>query len=313
MFVANLKGVEEQFKDVHHELGAQLSSITNLRSMIESGEFGMGTGAGKPIGKFLADGLYSHHISKLADYASHAGGGFIDPERTSETYEKHPPNTFVNWAHWMLGTPSRIPKPGRVISSVARKPGNCWPFAGKTGNLGVILREPVYVTGMTLEHMEWERCSVRDAAPKFVTFWARIMEPEKYYKKAVLEASKALGERPGLVQAAKVSKPMYDYVKVGKFEYEFTESSPPDQTFWIPMDMRRLNITSDKVLMHFYDNHGNPNYTCIYRVKVHGEPLRVVKATPLPTKKGSPMAEKAPRHVVEGEDKFSGWGDYQEL
>ena len=58
--------------------------------------------------------------------------------------------------------------------------------------------------------------------PKSVTFWARIMEPEKYYKKAVLEASKALGERPGLVQAAKVSKPMYDYVKV---EYEFTESS----------------------------------------------------------------------------------------
>ena len=74
-------------------------------------------------------------------------------------------------------------------------------------------------TGMTLERMEWERCSVRDAAPKPVTFWARIMEPEK---KAVLEASKALGERPGLAQAAKVSKPMYDYVKV---EYELTESS----------------------------------------------------------------------------------------
>ena len=78
MFVANLKGVEEQFKDVHHELGAQLSSITNLRSMIESGGVGMGMGAGKPIGKCLADGLYSHHISKLADYASLAGGDFIE-------------------------------------------------------------------------------------------------------------------------------------------------------------------------------------------------------------------------------------------
>ena len=66
-----------QFKEVHHELGAQLSSITNLRSMIESGEFGMGTGAGKPIGRLLADGLYSHHISKLAGYASLAGGGFL--------------------------------------------------------------------------------------------------------------------------------------------------------------------------------------------------------------------------------------------
>ena len=113
------------------------------------------------------------------------------------------------------------PKLDRATPPAARKPGNCWPLAGKTGNVGVILRGPVYVTGMTLEHMEWERCSVKDAAPKFVIFWSRIMEP-KYYKKAVLEASKALGERPGLVQAPKMSKPRYDYVKV---EYELTESS----------------------------------------------------------------------------------------
>jgi len=310
-----LKGVEEQFKEVHHELGAQLSSITNLRSMIESGEFGMVAGAGRPIGKFLADGLYSHHISKLADYASHAGGGFIDPDRTSETYEKHPPNTFANWAHWILGASSLTPKPGRVISSVARKPGNCWPFAGKTGSLGIILREPVYVTGMTLEHMEWERSLVRDTAPKSITFWVRIMEAEKYYNKAVMEASKALGERPGLVQAAKKSQPMYEYVKVGKFEYEFTESSPPAQTFWIPMDMKRLNISSDKVLMHVYDNHGNPNYTCIYRVRVHGEPLRV---TPLPTakKSGGGKSPVTGEDLVEGGDKpglWEGLGNRQEL
>ncbi|RPB19700.1 hypothetical protein L211DRAFT_852990 [Terfezia boudieri ATCC MYA-4762] len=315
-----LKGVEEQFKEVHHELGAQLSRITNLRSMIESGEFGtgMGTGvgAGRPIGKFQADGLYSHHISKLADYASLAGGGFIDPERTSETYVKHPPNAFSNWAHWMLGTPGRIPKPGIAISSNARKPGNCWPFAGKKGNLGIILREPVYVTGMTLEHMEWDRCFARDATPKSIIFWVRIMEAEKYYKKAVLEASKALGEKPGLVQAAKNSKNMYEYVKVGKFEYEFTETSPPEQTFWIPMDMRRWNISSDKVLIHFYDNYGNPNYTCIYRVKVHGEPSRAVKATLLSTGKKPNEESPVTGKVVEGEAKFSTWeglSDYQDF
>ncbi|KAF8445473.1 UNC-like C-terminal-domain-containing protein [Terfezia claveryi] len=316
-----LKGVEEQFKEVHHELGAQLSRITNLRSMIESGEFGTGTGmgtgvgVGKAIGKFQADGLYSHHISKLADYASHAGGGFIDPERTSETYEKHPPNTFSNWAHWMLGTPGRIPKPGKAISSDARKPGNCWPFAGKTGNLGIILRDPVYVTGMTLEHIEWNRCFARDATPKSIIFWVRIMETEKYYKKAVLEASKALGEKPELVQATKNLKNMYDYVKVGKFEYEFTETSPPEQTFWIPMDMRTLNISSDKVLLHFYDNYGNPNYTCIYRVKVHGEPSRAVIPTLLSTGKKpnekSPVTGKVPKDVVEGT--WEGLSNYQEL
>lgn len=303
----HLKALQARFAEVKDNLHGQAVSLANLRKMLDSGAYGGSSSGGgksgppKSIGESLANGLYSHRISKLADYASHAGGAYVDPERTSATYERHPSNTLLRLFHQIAGMNSKIPKPKVVVSSQPRLPGTCWPFAGKIGTLGLILREPIYVSGMTLEHIEWDNAFIKSATPKTINLWVKVDEVDKYYHELVRAAARALATTTGGVQAPTTMAIFHEYVLVGTFEYQFEPSCSPEQTWTVPVDLRSMNISSERVAVVVSDNYGNSDYTCMYRVRIHGEPVgkekpkNVVNAAGIPFTKQDEERERQER------------------
>ncbi|KAF8464146.1 hypothetical protein BDZ91DRAFT_730813 [Kalaharituber pfeilii] len=251
------------------------------------------TGTGR-IGEFLAEGLYAQHASSLADYASHAGGAYIDPHTTSDTYSSHPKYLFYRALRWMVGHEIAIPRPKTVISGGLKEPGQCWPFSGAVGQVGVILRERIYVTGITVEHVEWERALAHDVAPKDIVLWVNV-HPEDMYPDTVAAAASLFklegkdgrrvkeyqtqGEREKAKSGAKELPDLQalHYVKVGAWEFDWREGVRAEQTFSLGIDMRKLGVTSDRVVIGVESNWGNSNYTCLYRVRVHGEREEAVK------------------------------------
>jgi hypothetical protein len=59
-------------------------------------------------------------------------------------------------------------------SQPALEPGNCWPFAGSRGNITVVLRSPIVVTNVTLDHASLLVAN-KSSAPKKCSVWVRCM------------------------------------------------------------------------------------------------------------------------------------------
>ena len=262
---------DRNYDDLHGKYDAISARLTNLKTMLDSRMVSStsGAGMGEIPSKYLANGYYA---PKLADYAARAGGASIDMLRTSPTYinTDKKKNPFVRWLARKIAE-NTIPMPHTVLTSVAREPGNCWPFPGTHGHVGIFLREPVYLTGLTVEHIEWPMSLSKGSAPKTVSLWARV-EPSDIYDNTIAVAEAAQQAPREFIEPPQNVSYMSGYLRLGKFHYEFAEGRPPVQTWTIPVDMRKLNASSDSVVVLIHDNYGNGEYTCLYRVRVHGEP-----------------------------------------
>ena len=264
------------------QIGLVSDRVNSIAENTARKEVGKGAGlkpadwAESKLGEYLAEGLHSQYTAKLADYAAFAGGAFIDPARTSATFSNHPGRKAFGWIHWFLGADKYIPKPKIVISSLELEPGSCWPLEGRKGILGLILREPVHVKGITLQHIEWSRALFKDSAPRKISLWISVFDTEKERELAEMSAISLTSpkdrKRPDPEDLWGQKGPLSGFVKVGNWKYDFDDRSPAEQTFSVPLELRRMNITSDRVVVAVDDNYGNDMYTCIYRVRVHGDP-----------------------------------------
>ena len=157
--------INENYDDLHEKYKSTSAGLAYLRTILDKS---------RNIG--LADGYYSPQV---ANYAARAGGAYIDVFHTSPTYDRVEQNFVLRWIYHLISD-DIIPKPHTVISSVARVPGNCWPFPGKSGHVAIVLREQIYPTAVALEHVEWPLAVSKDGAPKSVSFWAKIKPSNKY-------------------------------------------------------------------------------------------------------------------------------------
>ncbi|GLH04722.1 Unc-84-like protein A, partial [Gryllus bimaculatus] len=117
------------------------------------------------------------------------------------------------------------------------QPGACWAFRGAEGRVAVALALPARLTHVTLEHLP---------------------------ASAALTGSRASAPRrcsvTGLETTQDTSGP-----HLGQFSYNL--DGPPRQTFVLS---NALDYPFKAVLLHIHNNHGNPEYTCVYRFRVHG-------------------------------------------
>lgn len=123
----------------------------------------------------------------------------------------------------------------KIIIEPSLYPGNCWAMAGQSGHATLKLRDEVVITGVTLDHIPQELSpnGTLDTTPKDFTVHGFI----------TLDG---------------------DPVELGKFTYDL--NGPPIQQFDIMMQAASFNFAR----FAFLSNYGNLNYTCIYRVRVHG-------------------------------------------
>jgi hypothetical protein len=189
----------------------------------------------------------------MRDYALGDGGGRVVPHFTSPAYTPKGALLSTDAKQRYLGLGRGVGGASDALS-LARGKGDCFAFNGAAGVLTVKLSAPVVVTAITVEHLAAVFSeSGGDSAPKDFKVFA-------YPDAASLEAAVAAGGGEGSQSAeAPLLVGTYDLSRADPVQV-FELAAPSDGA----MQFVRLVVAS---------NHGNGEYTCLYRLRVHGHEL----------------------------------------
>ncbi|XP_070340146.1 SUN domain-containing protein 1 isoform X11 [Equus asinus] len=180
--------------------------------------------------------LYSQDKTGMVDFALESGGGSILSTRCAETYEtKTALLSLFGIPLWYF---SQSP---RVVIQPDIYPGNCWAFRGSQGYLVVRLSMQIRPTTFTLEHI-----------PKTLSPTGNITSAPKDF--AVYGLENEYQEEGELL---------------GRFTYD--QDGESLQMFPVP---KRPEGAFQIVELRILSNWGHPEYTCLYRFRVHGEPVK---------------------------------------
>ncbi|XP_045398885.1 SUN domain-containing protein 1 isoform X13 [Lemur catta] len=180
--------------------------------------------------------LYSQDKTGMVDFALESGGGSILSTRCSETYETK--TALISLFGIPLWYFSQSP---RVVIQPDMYPGNCWAFKGSQGYLVVRLSMVIHPTAVTLEHI-----------PKTLSPTGNITSAPKDFAVYGLE-----------------NESQEDGWLLGQFTYDHEGESL--QTFHV---LKRPDRAFQVVELRISSNWGHPEYTCLYRFRVHGEPVK---------------------------------------
>ncbi|XP_029703708.1 SUN domain-containing protein 1-like isoform X6 [Takifugu rubripes] len=216
----------------------ELSILQNISRQLE-GNVRDGTGAAvsrEDVRVIVDNALrrFSEDRTGMSDFALESGGGSVLVARCSETYRtKVALLSLFGFPLWYF---SQSP---RAVIQPDVNPGNCWAFRGSSGYLVIRLSMPIFPTAVTLEH-----------TPKALTPSGKMDSAPRDFSVYGLDDENQ--ERGQLLGA-------YTYDQDGEAVQTFTVTEVCDR----PFQMVEIQVTS---------NWGHPEYTCLYRVRVHGTP-----------------------------------------
>lgn len=177
--------------------------------------------------------LYDADKTNLADYALESSGAVIVTTRCTKSYLEKNIQYSIDGLLPIFYT-SNSP---RVVIQPSITPGECWSFAGSEGVLVVQLSRTIVPTSFTYEHI-----------PKELSPDLHIQSAPKHFR---VKSLKDANDIEGLLLGE------YDYDKDGEPLQQFKVQNPNP----IPTRFIELIIQS---------NHGELQYTCLYRFRVHG-------------------------------------------
>ncbi|XP_067225554.1 SUN domain-containing protein 1 isoform X5 [Chanodichthys erythropterus] len=177
--------------------------------------------------------LYSEDRTGLVDYALESGGGSIISTRCSESFNtKTALLSLFGLPLWYF---SQSP---RVVIQPDVHPGNCWAFKGSYGYLVIGLSMKIVPTAFSLDHV-----------PKSLSPTGNISSAPRDFNVYGLDDEQ---QEEGQL--------------LGQFVYE--EDGDALQTFLVSEEVTQaFQIIEMRVL----SNWGHPEYTCVYRFRVHGK------------------------------------------
>lgn len=177
--------------------------------------------------------LYDADKTNLTDYALESSGATIVTTRCTKSYLERNIQYSIDGLLPIFYT-SNTP---RIVIQPSMTPGDCWSFAGADGVLVVQLSRTIIPTSFTYEHIRKELTPDYniDSAPKHIR----------------VKSLKDANDRDGLLLGR------YDYDKEGASLQQFNVQNPN------PMPTRFIEL-------QILSNHGELQYTCLYRFRVHG-------------------------------------------
>lgn len=216
----------------------------------------------------------------LPDYASLLTGGKITPFITSPSYDWT--TSKARWFYSLFGKPRGIDPQPTIAITPTNDVGQCWPFAGDTGSVGIKLSAPIFINQISVEHVARHQAIDISSAPRRMEFWAEFQDQETRdrVEAAAAGASNEIEhsrtrfwDREAAGGPNGPTGDTFDnFVKLHSFKYDIARGHPRVQTFDIPVDLMNLNVTARVVAFKVINNWGHPNFTCLYRVRVHGTP-----------------------------------------
>ncbi|XP_042325172.1 SUN domain-containing protein 2 [Sceloporus undulatus] len=234
--------LQEQLRVLEQKILAKISedqqfSVQNVRVALQKeGVIGVSQ---EEVHHIVKQALkrYSEDRIGMFDYALESAGASVISTRCSETYETK--TALLSLFGIPLWYHSQSP---RVILQPDVLPGNCWAFQGSQGFAVIRLSSNIYPTAVTLEHIS------RSLSPK-----GAIPSAPKDFAVYGLDEE---GQQEGVL--------------LGQFTYNQDEE--PIQTFHFE-DEKKTSTAFQLIELRILSNWGHPEYTCIYRFRVHGEPV----------------------------------------
>lgn len=229
-YSSDLSSLEQQIASLRAELGRAPSAAPVDVGVINS-----------EISKALE--RYSADRTSLVDYALRSSGGRILAHSPSHQVQLE--------GHWLLSAVKKcfmtVRKPEELLNDNMAV-GSCWPMAGHDGYVAVGLRERIVPTSVSLQHIAREIAPDYTTTPKEFTVWG--LDEAEFTNLRQHSNADPIG------------------TQLGRFTY--SSNSTQLQTFQLthpnPAEPRQYSI----ITVGFQSNYGNPSYTCIYRVRVHG-------------------------------------------
>lgn len=182
--------------------------------------------------------LYNADRTGMTDFASEPLGASVLFTRCTENYLHN-----SRWFTFFNVPLSRITvSPRVIIQSGQMQPGNCWAFKGDKADLFIKLAAPITPSSFSIEHIpkELSLTGVIDSAPQNFTIYG-FASPED------ISDDKRL-----LLGNFRYDNSSKNTLQFFKAQYEYLEK---------PIAAVELKIES---------NAGNPEYTCLYKFRVHG-------------------------------------------
>ncbi|KAI7873909.1 hypothetical protein K492DRAFT_169791 [Lichtheimia hyalospora FSU 10163] len=199
------------------------------------------------------DDRYVMRQVQVPDFALATLGSRVLVQYTSPTFNQG--NNQKGWRssvyRWMQHPSSSSLSSASPVMALLpdTHPGQCWPMAGKYGSLGVRLSQPISVNAVSIDHADSHQVIDMSSAPKDFEVWG-LTQPR----------STATWKYPWDPAASLAG----DAVYLGKFKYNMDNGAV--QTFKITARSPPLR----DIVFRFLSNWDKDEYTCIYRVRVHG-------------------------------------------
>ncbi|KAK9449882.1 uncharacterized protein V1518DRAFT_414972 [Limtongia smithiae] len=236
-----------------------------------------------------------HGVETKIDFADIQLGARPNPFTTSATYDPYTSVTsFQHMFSNMIGYGNQRQSADALQTDITL--GSCWPFAGQVGTLGVRLSEWVYIDEVAINHIPKDTARDITTAPKEIEVWVEVNDEDDRHDlreaaaRSVISPSRHIdvsgsgGNRievkstgDGVDEPEQLSRTSPNYVRVGRFTYDINGPFHL-QTFKFTRPVGRLlktKIPIVNVAFKVTQNWGSSDFTCLYKVMVHGQAMDV--------------------------------------
>ena len=230
----NMKLVNDQFAHLKsrlvREIEVNLTSSLSNQTPVSSMP---SISSSQEVAKIVREALTKYDADKtgLFDFALESAGGSIVTTKCTEPYQA----TSAVMSVWGLPFWWDANSP-RTILQPGSAPGQCWAFRGSYGTVVVKLSSPIFISAVTIEHI------------------SPLLSPDGHIHSAPHTLSLS-----GVGQGDSLSSLL---------NFTYSAAGEPVQTFWLGEEAQQSRYETVELTVH--KNHGHPEYTCLYRLRVHG-------------------------------------------
>ncbi|KDQ06157.1 hypothetical protein BOTBODRAFT_121837 [Botryobasidium botryosum FD-172 SS1] len=206
-------------------------------------------------------GLTSTSLPSRHNFALSTHGASIIQAATTQSYGHAPPinSAFLDFVYVLF--PRGVAAPELILQPSNSFP-SCWSFAGTKGQVGIQLERKIFIKEVV---MHVPNAGLASVMPRRIHIWGLTKRADDEESKA------AISDTP--TTYAGLAIPGMAPTLLARFEFS-RDSSLATQSFSVKTEPHH---SYSAIVVEVRSNWGDPRYTCLPRLQVHGIPEESAK------------------------------------